>query len=85
MIKLTNWAGILGIFAAGVPGLGKNWLINRLGNLYSSTSFMVSSKSYWNKSDNCKLPMKSIFSSHWIEFKLDIKGKLLPVNYLVFS
>ena len=34
------------IFAAGVPGRGKNWLMKRLGNRYSSTSSLVSSKSW---------------------------------------
>ena len=34
------------ILAAGVPGRGKNWLMNRLGNWYSRTNCSVSSKSF---------------------------------------
>ena len=46
VLCLTTGGGILSILAAGVPGLGKNWLINKLGNLYSSTSCIVPSKSF---------------------------------------
>ena len=32
-VWLTSWAGTRGILAAGVPGRGKNWLMNKLANL----------------------------------------------------
>ena len=43
--SLMIWRGICSHFAAGVPGRGKNWFMNKLGNLYFSQSDIVSSKS----------------------------------------
>lgn len=43
---LTSSAGIRVISAAGVPGLGKNWLMKRDGNLYFEQRSRVSVKSF---------------------------------------
>ena len=42
---LTTWALRRSRRAAGVPGRGKYWLMNKLGNLYLLHRFIVSSKS----------------------------------------
>lgn len=42
----TFFGSIRGRVAAGVPGRGKNWLINNDGNLYLATNDIVSSKSF---------------------------------------
>ena len=42
---LTTWALRRTKRAAGVPGRGKYWLMNKLGNLYLVHKLIVSSKS----------------------------------------
>lgn len=45
LFTLTICAGTCSILAAGVPGLGQNWLMKRLGNWQSFTKSNVSWKS----------------------------------------
>ena len=73
--SLMTWRGICSHFAAGVPGRGKNWFMNKLGNLYLSHNEIVSSKS-----SSVSVGNPAIMSSQNLIFIKTIK--MVPVAIL---